>query len=409
MPGTISYQNRFPLPDNWNVDDYICVVVPLPNDPQYIGIFRGLLETLTWQRSFMLHPTENAAYQVSKTWERCFASRELKFDDCGEFDMALDFRVKPGIPYTTQVSTDGGLTWHDMLIQPHWDGATVAPPITSQDDANALSAALMKQFWLYLVQQINDGIDGGQTKSQTISQISGTFVPYGAGASFSDAVAHAYDTFNAMGGTEQAEWLDDCNYTDMYDDMRDFANSNPYAWLDMMAQWLFDHLDDWSDTLMYWLNSAAASLGGSQVWNWTANQGGAGGGAGFGAGCTGSHTFDFTLSDGGFVDNGGALWSPGDGWYNTVTSSFSFKRVLPASLDLTEGSVTWTTPGGGSLDAGSHMYLNGVDIGHHEPPGTFSDISTHTVSQLDVGMDGILSGSWYVTEMTIYFTGLDPF
>jgi len=82
MSGNNSPNNRFPLPENWNVDEFVCMVIPVPNDADYISIMRGLIETLTWQRSFNQHPTEPAAYQVSKTWQAAFNSQPIAFQEC---------------------------------------------------------------------------------------------------------------------------------------------------------------------------------------------------------------------------------------------------------------------------------------------------------------------------------------
>lgn len=90
MSGNNSPNNRFPLPENWSVDEFICMCIPVPDDADYIAIMRGLLETLTWQRSFNQHPTENAARQVSNTWLAAFRSQEITFVECSMPDFRLD-------------------------------------------------------------------------------------------------------------------------------------------------------------------------------------------------------------------------------------------------------------------------------------------------------------------------------
>lgn len=148
MGGTISYRNRFPLPDNWNVTDFICAIVPVPNDAQYISMLRGLLDSLTWQRSFTLHPTENAAYQVSKTWQACLASRELQFTLCGG---AAVLRMAAGCKLEVQDCTDPNV-WHPVVTSqppgsggydPRFDDQPSVPYVTPPvgQDGACLAAA----------------------------------------------------------------------------------------------------------------------------------------------------------------------------------------------------------------------------------------------------------------------------
>jgi hypothetical protein len=104
--GNNSEDNRYDLPDDWNVTDYVCAVIPVPNDPQYIAMLRGLLDTLTWQRSFRKHSTENAAFQVSKTWQNCFLSQEWLFTDCEA--IVIDVRQNPEDPCELDKETVDG-------------------------------------------------------------------------------------------------------------------------------------------------------------------------------------------------------------------------------------------------------------------------------------------------------------
>lgn len=332
-----NYDYRLKLPDDWNPSEVWCVQVTIPAGQGYIDNLTAMLNELTFSRNFFRDPTMNGAAQVSRTWQRVLNEHFILIDrtEC----MAFDQRVKAGAPWITEVSTDGGATWHDAIIQPHWgDSATVAPPINNQSDADAFSAALLRQLWEYIAGLIRDGIGASTPKATTIATITGALAPYGAGAAFSDAVSHAWDTMNAMSSGERDDWATDCQYSSMYDDLRTFANDNPYTWLNSLADWLFQHLDDWAGTLMHDLNAAAAALGGNAAWNFTANQGGAGGGAGFGSDCTWSHTFDFSTGEHGWTIQGnpsGGASPCTTGYEGVYEAGVGYQPILDATVSGT--------------------------------------------------------------------------
>ena len=123
MGGNNSPNNRFPLPDDWNVDDFICMVIPVPNDEQYISQMRGLIETLIWSRSFDLHPTENAARQVADTWQRAFRSAEIKFEGC---DMP-EFRISDDCLLEVNCGTHDDPVWQPVFTKKHSEGGAPRP------------------------------------------------------------------------------------------------------------------------------------------------------------------------------------------------------------------------------------------------------------------------------------------
>lgn len=139
MSGNNSANNRFPLPDEWDVEGVVCMVIPVPDDAQYIEIMRGLIDTLTWQRSFNQHPTENAAYQVSRTWQRAF-EHGITFQEC---DMP-DFRIDPDTCLLEVDCGDGN--WQPVFTSEHPGGEPEIPyppdtPEYEDDTARCIAAA----------------------------------------------------------------------------------------------------------------------------------------------------------------------------------------------------------------------------------------------------------------------------
>jgi len=86
------------------------MVIPVPNDPDYIAMMRGLIDTLTWSRSFQLHRTEMAARQVADTWAAAFASQQITFQDCGGTQM-FQLRQNPTNICQLEQTLAGGETW----------------------------------------------------------------------------------------------------------------------------------------------------------------------------------------------------------------------------------------------------------------------------------------------------------
>lgn len=429
--GSISYRNRFPLPDNWTVDEFVCCVIPLPNDPQYIGMFRGLIDTLTWQRSFALHPTEQAAFLVSKTWQNCFASRELKFVDCEDIDMTFDMRQKPGVPWVTEVSVDGGVTWHIAIEQPHWPTAVVGPSVSGRAQAADAAGAIMRLFYQYIMGQIETGRVAGQTDAQIANEITGQFNQYGAGAAFTNAVANASAVWRAKSSGERTDYQTDCGVMDEFLPWREFINSNPYTWLNNAASWIYSTLNTLSDDLMTTLNNAAAALGGDAVWNWTANQGGAGGGAGFGATCTYTHDWDFAIAPGDWYSYGiqQALYVPGTGWTQDLPfdTGLNWELNIAIRLDFPDGANLVTTaydyavsldPGGAGNDiiwwnesvAVSNAAANGSGtITFTYAPGQDRDNVEYQKAISSEPTEPALTGSGVITGAHISGNGADPF
>jgi hypothetical protein len=415
----------YPIPEPLDPGALRCFRVYVPDDTLYIGAFWRAYEFFTswlaWERD-----EDHRGAAAAAVWKAAFNQARIEYE-AGEGceDMSYDTRVKPGYPYIQQASSDGGATWHDSLILPHWEAGAVAPPINSDSDGEALSAAMMRNLWKYIAQAIRDALDASLTRAQAVNQITGQFAPYGAGSAFSSAIGSAYDSMSAMDEGERDDWTSDCQYVDMYNELGDFANANPYSWLDQMAAWLFDHLNDWSDTLMYWLNSAAAALGGGSAWNWTANQGGAGGGSGFGGDCDWEHTFDFTTGQHGWVPSYStapsvqAQYHAGAGFGNNPayhTDRIIIELDIDGTVELTGLTINTDTPMTGDNHHGWVQKDGFAGVTDFDMPGTSVDLTWSptslgflVVAIDDNSGDDATTMPSKIVSITLRGTGLDPF
>lgn len=428
MPGTISYQNRFPLPANWNVEETICCVVRIPRDPEYIAIFRGLLESLTWQRSFTLHPTENAAYQVSKTWERALA-RNLLFGDCEDIIMAFDQRVKPGQPWIMQASTDGGVTWHDALIQANWSANITAMTLPSTSTAAAdLSAQVLK--WLQgIMITINDGIALPEPKAATVQRVIDSLSQYGAGAVLTPAIESVYDAAVADAGAA-ASAADDCEYIDAFQYAKgtlEGAGAGLYQQLSTVLGNIDTQVTNGVSALLFNIAKilgAAAVRDISQASNPTAT------GAAYGGSCAGAHTFDFTTGAHGWsaiADNAGgglfpiASYTAGVGWegqWLPATGTWAHIGISMTPAPVTEVVVSYQDEQGHLItaiyiDSTTHSGVAGASGGGGATggPATFDAVFSASAEGLEIAIGPTIQGAVTVviTQVVVHFVGMDPF
>lgn len=355
---------RIELPDDWQPEGVVCLSVPVPDDPQYFAMVVGLLDQLRWSKTFARDPTKAGAATVARTWAAALNTRPIVSFDCEELDMSFDLRTKPGEPWTMQASTDNGLTWHDALIQAHWESGIVSPPIASPEVAADWSAAFYQHFWINVITQISDGITAGDTQDETVAHIMDQLGPYGAGASMQQALNNAYDAFEAVSPPDQPAYLTDCPYVNCFASLANYIDNNT-NWLDGLNNFIVDHLQCLNDDLVEALNTAAATLGSLPLFNYVTNLGGVGGGgggAGFGATCTWSLDYDFTISDGGWAYAPGYAF-PYPTWVNTI--GWRSDHPTPAAgeggdtiqLDFTTPTVVDTV----------HMKADSTDSN----PGTF--------------------------------------
>jgi len=285
---------RFPLPDEWDVTDTICVTIRIPNDQQYFGTLIGALDRLKFSQSFERDPTMTGAATVSRTWKAALESMPIEFGECEVFDL----RLKPGSPWITQASTDGGETWHDAIDTCACDDmAPLFPPdLSDPQDAEDAAAGMIRSFQQHIVDHILDCISEETSKTDCVNSIMDELSPYGAGGSVRATIGNIFEQVSGDAGAGQ--YAEDCPWEDCWEGLHTYLHDNPYAWLDDLSDFLFANLECGSNTLMRHLNIAAAQLGGTGYFNfWQSTGGGAGfGGLPFGAHADElGHNFDFSI------------------------------------------------------------------------------------------------------------------
>lgn len=82
---------KFPLPDDWMPEGYICVKVVIPDDPQYMATLTGLLDELRQSKNFARDSTGTGAAIVSRTWDRALNQAPVISEDCE----MVAFRINP--------------------------------------------------------------------------------------------------------------------------------------------------------------------------------------------------------------------------------------------------------------------------------------------------------------------------
>lgn len=284
MSGNNSPNNRFPLPENWDIDNVVCMVIPVPDDADYIAMMRGLIDTLTWQRSFNQHPTENAAYQVSKTWQRAL-DRGVTFQNC---EAPMTLRQNPDNPCQLQQSFDDGGTWTLAFDYSLCSNViTVPAPYPGSDTgASDAAAAAMRNVFQALLNMV----DCDASRENYINAATTYMRAFDAAYASPIALGAIYDAYCALDPDQKTEAKSDCPFLLHKDDLQDCADVNGlYDWLNCAAATINNWLNDTSDALMNALNQAAAALSGN---GWQlASGGGSGGGASFGGDCLWQHEF----------------------------------------------------------------------------------------------------------------------
>ena len=330
MGGNNSQSNRFPLPENWTIEDFICMVVPVPNDVEYISMLRGLLDTLTWSRSFKLHPTEMAARQVADTWAAAFASQEITFQECGMPPFLL--RQNPSNVCQLQQSVDGGDTWTLAFDYGLCSNAiTTPPPFNDNPDGNYDAAAnAVNNIWRELGSMARDHCAG--SVNDYIQEATAYLRQFYANWSSPGILESIYNDVCGMTEPEYEDFFAPENLCDQFTQLSECANVNgAFDLLDCLNELLTNWLDETNTDLMSTLNKAAALLGGNGVQN-AAGFGGAGGGAAFDS-CIECVIFnyDFTVENGGFsgYDPDGLYtpvpsWISGTGWRTNFVTSGAF-------------------------------------------------------------------------------------
>lgn len=276
-------------PDSGSEFYRICVAVP--RRWEYLVAFFGTLEYLgtwlAWERD-----TARNGKIAAGVWRAANEITHENFEqgECTE-PMTFDMRVKPGTPWVTEVSTDGGVSWHDAIIQPHWDPYQYHEPV-SAERAEELAALIYRNFHEYIANKFATDLGLSVPKLTTISGLMATFAPYGAGAAFESALGEAYDTFAAAGAEAQASYTGDCAFFEDQPTLKDLIQQ--YAdWMNRLGDWMVNSLNSTSDALIGSLNAAAGAISGSMLAQWAVNGGGGGGGADFGGDCEVEYDFEF--------------------------------------------------------------------------------------------------------------------
>lgn len=309
---------RFDLPAVIDPEEDWCIVVQIPGHADYLAALIGQLSLLTRSENFARDDSLTGAAETARRWRDALFSQPI--ERCDMFDL----REKPGYPYIMQASTDGGETWHDAYNGCACvGGIPVFYPDTSTSEARAdVSAAIIQKFLEWLAQYLADAIGESATKEDTLDGVMAFLTPYGAGGTVRAQIASAWDAMVATDEGERADYYADCMYLDEFNGLKAHIEGNPDNWLDGLAGWLFNWLNESSDALYQTLNAAAAAMGGNQLWNFVQANGGSGGGAGFGADCVWSYDMQLTVNSYAgfyrhFTECGGmeyGVWTSGRGY-----------------------------------------------------------------------------------------------
>lgn len=278
--------HRLPLPDNLTPQGTWCVVVRVPADMQYVGQLIGLLDLLKFSQTFQRDDTLTGAALVSRTWETALESVPIEIIDCEDIGVSSQrWRVKPGEPFTSQFSHDGGLTWTDYLIQPHWP-TLITPPTDTLPGAAANAGKIIRNFPEWMAGAMLSSIAGGDTKTQTIDSLMATLAPYTGNnaGQIRDAIGLAYDALAQLPTPTAEEYATDCMWLADQNYIMEFTQAIP-GWLQDFTTLMVNLSQDIADEInrLFW--EVGSAFNGSDLWQWIQNNPEGGGGAGFGGDC----------------------------------------------------------------------------------------------------------------------------
>lgn len=115
--------SRFPLPEQLEPEGLMCVKLYIPNDPQYLSTLTGLLDVLTWSKSFARDETKEGAATVSRTWERALLAFPIESEACE----VVETRINPETClYEVNCGTPEDPDWK-VIITPLTDPRTDIP------------------------------------------------------------------------------------------------------------------------------------------------------------------------------------------------------------------------------------------------------------------------------------------
>ena len=102
---------RVELPANWTPEGTICALVPIPDDPEFLGQLVGLIDQLRHSALFARDDTKTGAATVARTWSAALATMPIGTVDCEGVVTVFDVRQNPTDKCILEKSTDGGETW----------------------------------------------------------------------------------------------------------------------------------------------------------------------------------------------------------------------------------------------------------------------------------------------------------
>ena len=377
---------RLSLPDDWHPGYFWCVTFRIPGGVQYVEALSAAIGLLTKTKTWARDDTREGAKTVAATWEEALYERPI---DVQQLDCI-------------------------------WLGPVVSTP---EDRAN-VSAAIIQQVFIYLIQTIIDAIAASQTKIDWIEARAAEWQWYGFNPSAAAQLGHLWDAVEALSPTERVAYAEDCVHIPEFTDLQSFMDANPFGWLNELASWLMDWLNSSADAVFDGLNGFAAMIGGSGVISYAYDHGGGGGGSTFGDECGWEHTWDFTVDDWGFISNtlGGlideATWIEGVGWFIDGASAQRRTVIVElahASFDITSAEATcWTQIQTHGTSASILWDGNAAYALLSDPPAGNSVVETltgHTLTVVGAGINSDASNlsAVAVVSITMRGTGLDPF
>lgn len=423
-PNTIPV-GRIELPDDLAPVGTVCVLIPAPDDPQYISMLIGLADMLKWSSLYARDPTRTGAATVARVWDDALLTRPIEVLDC-EDCMQIQLRQNPSNGCQLQQSHDGGATWtlafdYSVCQQAITLPAPYPGSPTGDDDA---AAAIMRDIWKEILNIIDDTPD----KPTFIAEATDKMREYDPNFANPTALGDAYDEYTSLTITEREDYNKECTFLAKKDELRDCINTDGLMdWLNCGSALMGEWLNDTSDSIMTALNQVAASMT-PNSWQAAAG-GGAGGGAGFGSDCGTDwvHEWDFIVSNGGWSAEPNAIgqstlttWVPGAGWkvaaHSGTLNFSSIKAPTTAAPYAATYAGIWVYTSGASsrytalldLQSGVQTEFMGGGPAAGEAAIVSSAISI-TVDRLVAYLRANSTLNGYITKVRIGGAGTDPY
>ena len=307
---------RFPLPDGWSPAGVTCVLVPCPDDPQYLETLVGAIARLGWSTSFARDETKTGAATVARTWNRALLTQAIVFEEC---DMKC---------------CDDPI----VVVPPYNPGGGTGP-----EDA---AGSAIEEIFVGLI-ALNP--DCSMTRSEYIETATAYMRGFSSTYSAPGALGAIYDQYCLLPDGEKPDWSDPCKFKEHYEDIVPcFDAGGLIDDLNCLSEEISEWLTDTSEALMTALNQAAAALTG-QGWQAAASSGGAGFGGGFAAECSADwcHEVDFVTDD----HTGDPLpitmyfgdYHPGAGWSTGTGRHLDIRFEFAGFATITYMEIEYTT------------------------------------------------------------------